>query len=89
MLLRQKVWVSIPKECGIMRIKEKKMLTRDLKHGARNTVKRGSHRTAQVMQSDVNPRTTGRIVGCIIVCNISHSCNSIIIVKKTFAYIYL
>ncbi|CAN6890530.1 unnamed protein product [Brassica oleracea var. botrytis] len=37
------------------------MLTRDLQHGARSTVKRGSHRTAQVMQSDVNPHTSGSI----------------------------
>ncbi|KAL0812443.1 hypothetical protein Bca101_068886 [Brassica carinata] len=35
------------------------MLTRDLQHGARSTVKHGSHRAAQVMQSDVNPHTIG------------------------------
>ncbi|WZZ35494.1 hypothetical protein YC2023_018895 [Brassica napus] len=39
------------------------MLTRDLQHGTRSTVKRGSHRTAQVMQSGVNPHTASRIVG--------------------------
>ena len=38
-----------------------------------------SHRAAQMMQSDVNPHTAGRIVGGRIICNISNSCNSIII----------
>ncbi|WZZ17804.1 hypothetical protein YC2023_110893 [Brassica napus] len=49
---------------------KKKMLTRDLQHGTRNTVKRGSDRVAQVIQSGVNPRTTGRIVGCRIVLSL-------------------
>ena len=49
------------------------MLTRDLQHGTKNTFKRGSDRAAHVMQLDVNPNKVGRIVGCRIVCNISHS----------------
>ncbi|WZZ25649.1 hypothetical protein YC2023_009050 [Brassica napus] len=49
-----------------MQIKREKKLTRDLQHGARSTVKRGSHRAAQMMQSGVNPHTAGRIVGCKI-----------------------
>lgn len=61
-----------------MRIK-KKRFTRDLQHGTKNTVKRGFHRAVQVMQSDVNPYTAGRIAGYKIVFNISHSYNSIII----------
>ena len=32
----QEVWVTIPKEGGIMRINEKK-ITRDLQHGTRST----------------------------------------------------
>ncbi|KAL0723208.1 hypothetical protein Bca4012_037807 [Brassica carinata] len=53
MLLHQEVWVSIPEECRIIR--------RDLQHDARSTIKRGSHRAAQVMQSGVNLHTAGRI----------------------------
>ena len=59
-------------------LKEKRR-TRDLQHSARSTVEHGSHRAVQVMQSDVNLHTAGKIVGCKIVCTISHSCNSIII----------
>ena len=39
-----------------------KIFTRDLQHGGRSTVKRGSHRTAQVMLSVVNSYMAGRIV---------------------------
>ncbi|KAL0674608.1 hypothetical protein Bca4012_002589 [Brassica carinata] len=46
MLLHYEVRVSIPGECELYRILEK-MLTRDLPHGARSTIKNGSHRTAQ------------------------------------------
>ncbi|WZZ66418.1 hypothetical protein YC2023_077788 [Brassica napus] len=63
-----------PEKAQLCELKEKR-LTRDLQHGARNTVKHGSHRAALVMQSGVNSHTAGRIVDC----NISHSCNSIII----------
>ena len=69
---------QFPEKTELYELKEKK-LTRDLQHGARNTVKRGSDRAAHVMQSYVNSHTAGRIVGCRIVCNIFHSCNSIII----------
>ena len=41
--------------------------------GARNTVKHGSDRAAQVMQSGVNLHKAGRIVGCRIVINTSQS----------------
>ena len=79
MLLHQEVWISIPEEDGIMQIKERKRLTRDLQHGTRSIVKRGSHKVVQMMHSGVNPRMTKKIVGCKIVCTISHSCNSVII----------
>ena len=59
-----------------MRINGKK-LTQDLQHDAhhdvRSTVKRGSHRVAQMMQSCVNPHKEGKIFDCRIVCNISQS----------------
>lgn len=51
----------------------KKRLTRDLHHGTKSTVKRGSHKTTQVMQSCVNPYKTGKIVGCKIVYSIYSS----------------
>lgn len=56
---------------------KEKILTKYLQHGARNTVKRGFHKAAQVIQSSMNLR----IVGYKIVCNIFHSCNSIIIIQ--------
>lgn len=40
---------------------------------------RRSYRMIHVMESDVNPHTIGKTVGRKIVCNISHSYNSIII----------
>ena len=45
MLLHQEVRVLIPEEGGIMLIKGE-MLTRDLHHDTRSTVKHGSHRAA-------------------------------------------
>ena len=66
MLLHQEVLVSTPEKAEFCKLREKR-LTRDLQHGARSTVKRRSHKTAQMMQSGVNPHTTGRIVNCRIV----------------------
>lgn len=37
-----------------------KKLTKDQQHGARKTVKRGFHKTVQVIQLDVNLRKTSR-----------------------------
>ncbi|WZZ44107.1 hypothetical protein YC2023_040366 [Brassica napus] len=51
-----------PEKAELCELKEKK-LTRDLQHGARSTVKRGSDRAAQVVQLGVNPHTADRIVG--------------------------
>ena len=56
-------------------------IIRDLQHDARSTVKHGSYRTAQVMQSDMNSHMVGKIVGCRIVCNIFHS-RKIIIIQR-------
>lgn len=44
-----------------------KQLIRDLQHDARSTVKSGSNRAAQLIQSDVNLHKTDKIVGCKIV----------------------
>ena len=77
-LLHQEVWISIHGKDELCRILEKKF-TRDLRHGARNIVKNGSHRTAQVMQSDENPYNAVRIVGCSIgSVTFPIVCNSII-----------
>ena len=46
MLINYEVWVSIPME-GELYIILEKMLTRDLQHYAMNTIRNGSHRTAQ------------------------------------------
>ena len=59
-------------------LKEKK-LTRYLQHDTNSTVKHEFHRPAHVMQLCVNIHMTYRIVGCRIICNIFHSCNTIII----------
>ena len=59
-----------PEKAELCKLKEEPLI-RDLQHGARSTVKGGSDRTAQVMQSDVNLHNAGRIVDCRIVCNIS------------------
>ncbi|WZY94402.1 hypothetical protein YC2023_066731 [Brassica napus] len=56
MFIHQEVWVSIPENCGIMRIKGKR-LTRDLQHGIMSTIKYGFHRVTQVMQLNVNFHT--------------------------------
>ena len=56
---------------------KEKILTRNLQHDTKSTVKRESDKTAQVMQSNVNFHTAGKIVECRIVCNISYNYNSI------------
>ena len=76
MFIHQEVWVSIPENCGIVRIKGKR-LTRDLQHGIMSTIKYGFHRVTQVMQLNVNFHTAGKITGCRIICNIFYSCNNI------------
>ena len=55
-----------------------KRLTTDLQHDTMSTVNGGSDRTAQVIQSDMNLRKTGKIIDCRIVCNIFRVCNNII-----------
>ena len=42
----EEVWVSIPGEGELCR-KLEKILTRDLQHGARSTVKNGTHRATR------------------------------------------
>lgn len=67
------------KLCKLMEIK----LTKDLQHGKKIPSKKYRqmwiHRAIQMMQLDINPHKSHRIIGCKIMCSILIICNNIII----------
>ena len=86
--LQEEVCVSIPGEDELCR-KLEKMLTRDLQHGAKSTVRIESHRAGllRVIQSCVNPHKACRVFGYnIVYVMFLIICNSIINQTKKTNY---
>ena len=80
--LHQEIWISIHREDELYS-KIGKNIYKNLQYGARCTVRIGSHRTGQSVQSDMNLHKAGKLVGCnIVYVMILIICNSIITRQK-------